>query len=134
MDRLRTLFDQHPDPASGAGELADRLVRATQECEAVCAACADACLAEDADMSLCIRNCLACAEVCGVVARVFSRPGRHDEEILSALLDACAAICRRCAAECEHHAGRMAHCGTCADVCRTCADACEAMAGALVPA
>ncbi|MEQ9570174.1 MAG: four-helix bundle copper-binding protein, partial [Longimicrobiales bacterium] len=86
------------------------------------------------DMRLCIRNCLACAEVCGTVARVISRPGPHDEEILNALLDACAAVCRRCAAECEHHGAQMAHCRTCAQVCRNCADVCEEMSGALVPA
>ncbi|HEM45610.1 MAG TPA: four-helix bundle copper-binding protein [Alphaproteobacteria bacterium] len=132
MDRLARMFDTHPEPASDAGEQALKAVRETAECSLVCTTCADACLAEAADMANCIRLCLDAADMTAVVAQMLARPGHQDRETLQRALEACSRACQACAEECERHADRMEHCGICAESCRACADACDRMTGALV--
>ena len=133
MDRLRRLFETHPDPATDAGDAAHALVTAAAECTVVCTACADACLQEEnvAEMRTCIRNNVDCADVCAATARLISRPGKQDASTLRAQLEACATACRACAAECERHANRMKHCAVCAESCRACAEACDRMKAAI---
>jgi hypothetical protein len=80
----------------------------------------------------CIRLNQDCAEICGAVARMLSRPGHQDRATLDGLLEACVRACRACAEECEGHADHMEHCRVCAESCRACGKACEAMRGALV--
>lgn len=134
MDRVRKMFQSHPNPASDAGEEAFALVQAAAECVYTCTTCADACLEEDDPAALrhCIRLDLDCAEICAVTARLIARPGAQDQNLLRAQLDACATACRACADECEQHAGHMEHCRICAEACRACADACDRMKNALV--
>lgn len=135
MDRVRQMFQDHPAPASDAGDEAFALVQAAAECTYTCTTCADACLEEDDPSSLrgCIRLNLDCAEICSVTAKLIARPGAQDRNLLRAQLDACEAACSACADECEKHAERHEHCRICAESCRACADACERMKGALVP-
>ena len=90
MDQLQRMFDTHPAPASDAGEKALEAVYAAAQCALVCTTCADACLAEHADMAACIRRNLDCADVCFTVARMLARPGRQDSETLTRTLAACA--------------------------------------------
>lgn len=134
MDRVRRLFQHHPNPASDAGEEAFALVTAAAECSYTCTACADACLEEDdpAQMRECIRRNLDCAEITSATAHLIARPGAQDAATLRAQLEACAKSCRACAEECEKHAGKMEHCRICAESCRACAEACERMKSALV--
>jgi uncharacterized membrane protein len=134
MDRVRRMFQTHPNPASDAGEEAFALVQAAAECIFACTTCADACLEEDdpAELRQCIRMDLDCAEICSVTARLIARPGPQDQRVLQAQLDACATACRACAEECEAHADHMEHCRICAEACRACAEACDRMKGALV--
>ncbi len=134
MDRLRKMFSSHPNPASDAGEVAFALVTAAAECSYVCTTCADACLEEPSasDLRGCIRTNLDCADICALTARLISRPGEQDRDVLRAQLEACAKACRACAEECERHAEHMEHCRICAEACRRCADACDAMKNALV--
>ncbi len=134
MDRVRQMFQDHPAPASDAGEEAFALVQSAAECTYACTTCADACLEEDDPSSLraCIRLNLDCAEICSVTAKLIARPGAQDRNLLGAQLEACGAACRACADECEEHAGRHEHCRICAEACRSCAEACERMKGALV--
>jgi hypothetical protein len=134
MDRVRQMFSTHPDPASDAGEEAFALVSAAAECACTCAACADACLAEDdpAPLRKCIRINLDCAGICSETAQLIARPGSRDRRVLEAQLEACATACRACAEECEEHAGHMEHCRICAEACRECERACRQMTNALV--
>ena len=132
MDRVRQMFQKHPNPASDAGEEAYALVQAAAECTYTCTTCADACLEEDDPASLrtCIRLNLDCAEISSVTAKMISRPGAQDPQVLRAQLDACATACRACAEECDKH--EHDHCAVCAEACRACAEACDRMKKALV--
>lgn len=134
MDRVRTLFEHHPDPASDAGDEAFALIRAAAECTHACIACADACLSEDdpAPLRRCVRIDLDCADITAATGRLLARPGEQDRELLRAQLEACATACRTCADECDQHAERMEHCRICAESCRACAEACDTMMEALV--
>lgn len=134
MDRVRQMFQTHPNPASDAGDEAFALVQAAAECTYTCTTCADACLEEEDPSSLrtCIRLNLDCAEICSVTAKLISRPGPQDPGLLRAQLEACATACRACADECDKHAGHHEHCRICAEACRACAEACDRMKGALV--
>lgn len=134
MDRVRQMFQDHPAPASDAGEEAFALVQAAAECIYCCTTCADACLEEDDPASLreCIRLNLDCAEICSVTAKLISRPGAQDPGVLRGQLEACATACRACAEECEEHADMHEHCRICAECCRDCARACDRMTSALV--
>lgn len=135
MDRLRDTLAAHPSPVSTAGDEVLACVYEAAQCALVCTACADACLAEEMPENNreCIRLCVECAELCGVVARLLVRAGRQDPEALDGALGACSRACRACAEACGRHADRMAHCRHCAEACNACADACESMRGALVP-
>lgn len=134
MDRLEKMFQTHPSPASDAGDEAFAMVNAAAECAYVCTTCADACMEEQEPSKLrkCIRNNLDCADICQATARLISRPGEQDSEVLRAQLDACATACRACADECEKHAEMHEHCRVCAESCRACAEACDRMKKALV--
>jgi hypothetical protein len=134
MDRVRQMFQSHPDPASDAGDQAFALVQAAAECAFVCTTCADACLGEEdpAALRACIRLNLDCADVCAVTARLISRPGPQSQKVLRAQLEACIAACLACAEECTEHAAHMEHCRVCAEACQRCADACLVMEGVLV--
>jgi hypothetical protein len=136
MDRIRQMFETHPDPASDAGDEAFAMVTAAAECMLVCVTCADACLEEPdpASLRVCIRTNLDCADICAATARLVARPGEQDVGTLQAQLEACITACRACAEECEGHAEMMEHCRICAEACRACAEACDAMIGAIVPA
>lgn len=132
MDRLKKMFQNHPNPASDAGDEAFALVTAAAECAYVCTTCADACSEEEnpAKLSACIRTNLDCADIAQTTARLISRPGEQNPQLLRAQLDACATACRACAEECDKHDHE--HCRICAESCRACADACDAMKKALV--
>jgi hypothetical protein len=103
------------------------------ECSAVCAVCADACLAEDDVRVLvrCSRLCLDCADACVAAGRILSRQTNPDPETQRAELEACLAACRASAEECERHAQHHEHCRLCAEECRRCERACEEMLTAL---
>lgn len=133
MMQLESMLDSHPAPAHSDGDIARACVEACYECSAICATCADACLAEPAvaDQVTCIRLNLDCSDICEVTGRLFARPSQRDAQALALQLEACAAICRACGDECASHASHMEHCRICAETCRRCADACDRMRSAL---
>jgi hypothetical protein len=134
MDQLGPMLASHPAPAHSDGDVALACIQACYECAAVCATCADACLAEDdvAALVTCIRLNLDCSDVCELTGRLFVRPSGRDAPALELQLEACAAMCRACGDECASHAQHMEHCRICAECCRRCADSCDRMRGALV--
>ena len=133
MQQLRTMLESHPSPAHSDGDVARACIEACYECAAICATCADACLAEEnaGELVMCIRLNLDCADICEVTGRLFARPSARDAEALRLQLEACAAMCRACGDECSNHAKHMEHCRICAESCRRCAQACDRMIAAL---
>ena len=107
--------------------LLTRAVDALVTCDEACTACADACLDEAgvAELTVCIRTCLDCADVSGTAVRVISRRTGYDAEISSSLLAAAVLASRACALECERHAGMHEHCRICAEACRAAEAACR---------
>jgi hypothetical protein len=101
-------------------------IDACLNCELSCVVCADACLGEREVEALrrCIRLNLDCADVCGVTARSLSRQLQADD-MLRALVEACARACSRCEVECRRHASMHEHCRLCAATCRRCAECCR---------
>jgi uncharacterized membrane protein len=96
--------------------------------------CAQACIADTgcdlseenvAEMVRCVRLCLDCADVCVATAGVISRQAEYDPDVVTPLLQACAAICKSCGDECERHARMHEHCRICAGACRSCERACR---------
>ena len=112
------------------GNTNDALIRCIQEClgcASSCVACADACLGEQAVQQLtqCIRLNLDCADVCAATGTIATRRTGSNEQIIRAMLRACADACRVCGGECERHASHHEHCRVCAEACRRCEQACE---------
>ena len=84
MQQLQTMLESHPSPAHSDGDVARACIEACYECAAICATCADACLAEEnaGELVMCIRLNLDCADVCAVTGRLFARPSARDVEAL----------------------------------------------------
>jgi hypothetical protein len=121
------MLGAHPRGAAGGNkEKLAECIAACFECAQTCTACADACLGEDmvADLALCIRTDLDCADVCRATGNILSRQTGGQSAITAAVLDACRAACAWCAEECEKHAGMHEHCRICAEACRRCERAC----------
>lgn len=121
---IAKMISTHPDVRGALNETLAQAVHHANLCALICTSCADACLAEDMDMTQCIRTCLDCADICGATARVATRRAGSNEDMLRAQLQACITACRICAEECERHDHE--HCRMCAQMCRECLADCEA--------
>jgi hypothetical protein len=108
-------------------------VEACLEASAAATARADACLGEEmvADLRVCIRRDLDCADVTGAAAKVLSRHLAVDLGFTRVLLEAATVAAKTCAAECEMHAAMHVHCAVCAEACRRAEAACRALLEAL---
>jgi hypothetical protein len=107
-------------------------IDACRDCAIACTSCADACLFEARveELRRCIAINVSCADICDATARVLTRVGAHDPDLVGPMLQACARAARICAQECERHAAMHAHCRVCAETCRACERACQsALAG-----
>lgn len=126
--RHQELLETYP---GGVGDIDQEklaaCIAACFECAQACTACADACLAEDmvAELRVCIRNNLDCADVCAATGAVLSRQTAGDASVVRTILEACAAACTACGDECAKHGDQHQHCAVCAEACRRCADACR---------
>jgi hypothetical protein len=122
---IEKMIAEHPDvTAESYNEALGKAVHHTMTCAAICNSCADACVAETADMRQCIRLCLDCADVCTATYRVASRRTGGDRQLIRTLLASCIEACERTAEECDRH--DFAHCKRCALMCRECVDDCRA--------
>ncbi len=120
LDKMIAL---HPDVGGNANEPLALAARHAMLCSLFCTSCADACLAEDMDMTQCIRACLDCADICAATASVGVRRSGRNVEMLRAQIETCIRACALCAEECERHDHE--HCRLCAQMCRECADDCR---------
>ena len=93
-------------------------------------ACATACLdmgdqdSRHHDMTLCIKLCRDCADICTLCGRLEAR----GSQFMQPYRQLCADVCAACATECEKHADHVAHCKACAAACRRCEAECRQMA------
>lgn len=130
MSTTSAMIKAHPNPTDGldVDQLAEA-IDAALACAQTCAACADACLAEDsvADLRDCIRTDLDCADICATTAALLSRRTGSNLAVLKAQLEACRTACAVCAEDCESHADHHEHCRICAEACRRCEQACAAL-------
>lgn len=120
LDRMIAL---HPDVGGNLNETLALAARHAMLCSLFCTSCADACVAEDMDMTQCIRTCLDCADICAATARIAVRRSGRNVEMLRAQIETCIRACELCAAECEQHDHE--HCRLCAQMCRECAGDCR---------
>ncbi len=131
---IQAMIATHPrkgtqvDPA-----LLSECVAAAFECAQSCAACADACVAEEqvAALRRCIRLCLDCSDICDVTAKALSRQTEPDVGLLRAQVKACVEACSVCGQECLSHANEHEHCRECGETCRRCEEACQRLLAAL---
>ena len=121
------MIGAHPQGRGTAHDGLIRCIEACYDCAQTCTACADACLgeAEVRELTQCIRLNLDCADVCIATGSIASRRTGSNEQVIRAMLDACADACRVCGDECERHAPKMQHCRVCAEACDRCAAACQ---------
>ena len=112
----------------GAAAVADA-IDACLRCLQTCTSCTDADLVEVdiGELRACIGLCLNCADVCGLTARLLSRPAHSDRFVTHRLLEACVRTCTNSAEECARHAHHHRHCALCENACRACAQACQAL-------
>lgn len=117
----------HPDVKGQTNQALIGAIEASLVCAESCISCADACLAEDkvANLRQCIRLNSDCADICFATARIAVRRTGGNEQIIHAVLEACALACRLCGDECDKHAQMHEHCRICADACRRCEEACR---------
>lgn len=120
---IEAMISEHPQVGGDYNGSLGLAVRRAMLCSAICNSCADACLAEDMDMSQCIRLCLDCSDVCQATARIATRRTGHDRQLIRTMLAACIEACQKCGHECEQHDN--AHCRRCATMCRECFDDCN---------
>ena len=120
---IHKMIALHPDVAGDLNEALATAARHAMFCNLMCTSCADACAAEDMDMSQCIRSCLDCADICAATSRVAVRRTGQNIEVLRAMLETCARTCDLCAEECARHEAE--HCRLCAEMCRECAQDCR---------
>jgi hypothetical protein len=134
MSTAAQMLDTYPGERGGFDRDAlAECIEACIACAQACTACADACLGEEmvAELRVCIRTDLDCADVCEATGRVLSRHTGYDANLTRAVLEACATACRSCGDECERHAGMHEHCRVCAEACRRCEQACRALLATL---
>ena len=112
---LPKMIAAHPQVADVTEELV-LAARHAMLCSLFCTSCADACSAEDMDMTQCIRTCMDCADICAATARLAVRRTGQDIGMLRAMLETCIKACELCAAECEKHDHE--HCKLCATMCK----------------
>ena len=124
---IRKMISLHPKATNNQalGDAVHHLMYASK----MSMSCADACMAEDMDMTQCVRLCLDASDICEATSRLGTRRTGDDQPVLRELLELCARMCEQCAAECEKHAHE--HCTLCAQICRECAEDCRKAAASL---
>lgn len=111
---------------SNTDHLSEEMSQCVENCFAaaeVCEHCADACIEMgDEGMSRCIQLCRDVADVTTLHARFMLRESEHHAQLAAV----CADLCEDCADECSQH--DEDHCQQCVDVLRRCAESCREMA------
>ena len=120
---IAEMIADHPQVRGDEDPLLGQAVRHALFCAAICNSCADACSAEDGDMSQCIRSCSDCSDICTATYRTASRRTAGNVKLIENMFALCIEACERCAEECEKHDN--AHCKRCATMCRETIEDCR---------
>jgi hypothetical protein len=120
---IRKMISLHPGSGRHVNQPLGDAVHHAMYAAKMTASCADSCMAEEMDMTACIRACLDASDVCDATARVGLRRTGSNVAVIRELLELCARVCDACAAECEQHDHE--HCKLCAQICRECAADCR---------
>jgi len=125
--QVQQMIATHPAVKGNGNQALLRCIEECYACAQTCTSCADACLAEEtvAELRQCIRLNLDCADICAAAGNIATRRTGSNQELIVAMLNACALTCRLCGDECERHAEMMEHCRICAEACRRCKEACS---------
>ena len=70
---IRKMISLHPDVAGHVNQPLGDAAHHLMYCARMCLSCADACAAEEMDMSQCIRTCLDCSDICEATGKVAAR-------------------------------------------------------------
>ena len=98
---IRKMIALHPDVHGHTNQPLGDAAHHLMYCARMCASCADACSAEQGDMTQCIRACLDCSDVCEAAGKLAVRRSGSNEEVLKEVLELCARVCEACAVECD---------------------------------
>ncbi|MGI8704900.1 MAG: four-helix bundle copper-binding protein [Sphingomicrobium sp.] len=128
---IRKMIALHPDVQGHVNQPLGDAAHHLMYCARMCVSCADACGAEQMDMTQCIRICLDCADICEATGKLAVRRSGSNEAVLKEMLEVCARACDACASECEKHDHE--HCKLCAQICRECADDCRKASVTITP-
>ena len=119
---IKEMIKEHPQVGADYNDQLGEAIKHAMYCAAICNSCADACSAEEMDMSRCIRLCSDCSDVCTATYRVASRRTSGNTAVMKSLLEACILACKVCAEECAKHDNP--HCKRCEKMCRECMEDC----------
>ena len=103
-----------------------------QACMDACSACEQACTVCSTQMMSCAPACMNCADMCNTMMRAMMRMQGMNMATMTAMLDACIAMCQLTMDECMEHADHSDVCKMCAQACQACMDACEAMKNSMM--
>lgn len=120
---IEKMISEHPQVGEDYNPALGQAVKHAMYCAAICNSCADACIAEDMDMSRCIRVCLDCSDVCEATYRVAARRTSDNRQLIRTMLATCVHACEIAEGECAKHDNP--HCRRCAQMCRECAEDCR---------
>ena len=70
---IKEMIKEHPQVGADYNDQLGEAIKHAMYCAAICNSCADACNAEEGDMSECIRKCSDCADICQAVSTVAAR-------------------------------------------------------------
>lgn len=113
---IQKMISEHPQVGADYNEQLGEAVKHALYGAAIMNSCADACNAEDGDMSRCIRLCSDASDLCTAYYRVASRRTSGNVTVIKSLSEAVIIACKVCAEECAKHDN--AHCKRCEQMCR----------------
>lgn len=112
---IQKMISEHPDVEGHLNDPLAEVVYHANVAGAILASCADACLAEDMDMTQCIRTCLDGSDAALALARIGARRSGSNEATIKAVLSSTKTAIQACHAECKKHDNP--HCKRCATMC-----------------
>ncbi len=122
MTHAQQMLQTNPSSAAVDASTLVECIETCFDCAQSCTACADACLGEDMvkELTRCISLNAVCADVCATTGAALSRQLAGDQQLLRALLEACAQACKSCGDQCARHGEMHEHCRVCAEACIDC--------------
>ena len=119
---IKEMMSEHPQVGAEYNDQVGEAIKHAMYGAAIMNSCADACNAEDGDMTRCIRLCSDASDLCTAYYRVASRRTSGNVTVIKSLSEAVIIACKVCAEECAKHDNP--HCQRCAKMCRECFEDC----------